>query len=617
MNKLMIMMAVALTAGCLRAAPVVVKSPDGTVSVSFEEKGGALFYAVQRNDQPVVDESRVEVFSGAEMKIVNQTMAENDSTWEPVWGQFSEIRDHYNQLTLELKAGDIPVKLLCRVFDEGLGFRFILSEQTQGKKIGFSSEFDVVGGDTYYWGERGSVITDLSTAKRISPPFVTEKRDGTAVAFLESDLYSAAGFESMKMAVNGAGKVVGTSGTVSNGQGHFTTWRVIIWGESAAALMVNNVVLNLAAPCKIKDTSWIKPGRGLWDWRVHGYDNGDFKYDINTKSFLRYIDFCADQGIEYFTIDDFWFTSAANGKMEVSPEVDIEGVMKYAKEKGVKIMLYYDRNKGDFGDETLFEYYSELGAAGMKYGFMGNKAEFTRNAINKAAENKLLINFHDGPCPMAGVERTMPNLITREFCHGQQDSRRAFSPESFLKMAVVSSLVGPLDQSNGNFGLGSINAGERKKGPKQTNSYVSTVVSECARCLVIPTGLVTLPDAPEEYLKKADLFEFLKQMPATWDESRVLSSKTGEYISVARRTGDTWFVGTVNNETKRSLEIPLNFLNAGESYAVTLFEDTSATHGMKNAEAYAVKTKTVKQGGVIQANMAVGGGHAMILRPAQ
>jgi alpha-glucosidase len=617
MNKLMIMMAVALTAGCLRAAPVVVKSPDGTVSVSFEEKGGALFYAVQRNDQPVVDESRVEVFSGAEMKIVNQTMAENDSTWEPVWGQFSEIRDHYNQLTLELKAGDIPVKLLCRVFDEGLGFRFILSDQTQGKKIGFSSEFDVVGGDTYYWGERGSVITDLSTAKRISPPFVTEKRDGTAVAFLESDLYSATGFESMKMAVNGAGKVVGTSGTVSNGQGHFTTWRVIIWGESTAALMVNNVVLNLAAPCRIKDTSWIKPGRGLWDWRVHGYDNGDFKYDINTKSFLRYIDFCADQGIEYFTIDDFWFTSAANGKMEVSPEVDIEGVMKYAKEKGVKIMLYYDRNKGDFGDETLFEYYSELGAAGMKYGFMGNKAEFTRNAINKAAENKLLINFHDGPCPMAGVERTMPNLITREFCHGQQDSRRAFSPESFLKMAVVSSLVGPLDQSNGNFGLGSINAGERKKGPKQTNSYVSTVVSECARCLVIPTGLVTLPDAPEEYLKKADLFEFLKQMPATWDESRVLSSKTGEYISVARRTGDTWFVGTVNNETKRSLEIPLNFLNAGESYAVTLFEDTSATHGMKNAEAYAVKTKTVKQGGVIQANMAVGGGHAMILRPAQ
>jgi alpha-glucosidase len=617
MNKLMIMMAVALTAGCLRAAPVVVKSPDGTVSVSFEEKGGALFYAVQRNDQPVVDESRVEVFSGAEMKIVNQTMAENDSTWEPVWGQFSEIRDHYNQLTLELKAGDIPVKLLCRVFDEGLGFRFILSDQTQGKKIGFSSEFDVVGGDTYYWGERGSVITDLSTAKRISPPFVTEKRDGTAVAFLESDLYSAAGFESMKIAVNGAGKVVGTSGTVSNGQGHFTTWRVIIWGESAAALMVNNVVLNLAAPCRIKDTSWIKPGRGLWDWRVHGYDNGDFKYDINTKSFLRYIDFCADQGIEYFTIDDFWFISAANGTMEVSPEVDIEGVMKYAKEKGVKIMLYYDRNKGDFGDETLFEYYSELGAAGMKYGFMGNKAEFTRNAINKAAENKLLINFHDGPCPMAGVERTMPNLITREFCHGQQDSRRAFSPESFLKMAVVSSLVGPLDQSNGNFGLGSINAGERKKGPKQTNSYVSTVVSECARCLVIPTGLVTLPDAPEEYLKKADLFEFLKQMPATWDESRVLSSKTGEYISVARRTGDTWFVGTVNNETKRSLEIPLNFLNAGESYAVTLFEDTSATHGMKNAEAYAVKTKTVKQGGVIQANMAVGGGHAMILRPAQ
>ena len=179
-------------------------------------------------------------------------------------------------------------------------------------------------------------------------------------------------------------------------------------------------------PSKLKDTSWIKPGKGLWDWRVHGYDNGDFVYGIDTRSYLRYIDFCAEQGIEYFTVDDHWFKSAKDGTMIVSPEVDIEKVMGYAKEKGVMIMLYYDNKKGKFGDDKLFSRYAQLGAAGMKYGFEGNRSAFTRNAIATAAENKLLINFHDGPVPMAGVERTMPNLITREYCHGQQDSRSAF-----------------------------------------------------------------------------------------------------------------------------------------------------------------------------------------------
>lgn len=598
------------------AAPVMVHSPNQEVAVGFEVKDGRLEYSVAQAGAPVVAASAITVFEDAPIAVTASAVTESDSTWQPVWGQFREIRDHHTELKLSVTAGGVPLELICRVFDDGLGIRFAMSEASRGKPIQFSTDFNVVDGRTFYWGERGSSTEDLSAVKRLTPPLLAERADGRAAAFLESDLYTAAGFESMRIGLNAAGQAAGRSGTVSQGAGHVTPWRVILLGESAGALMVNHVVLNLAAPCRIADTSWIKPGRGLWDWRVHGYDNGDFEYGIDTQSYKRFIDFCAEQGLEYFTIDDFWFEAATNGTMTVSPKVDIDGVMKYAEEKGVDIMLYYDRHKGDFGDETLFSHYAGLSAEGMKYGFMGNKADFTRNAIDQAAANRLLINFHDGPCPMAGVERTMPNMITREFCHGQQDSRRAFSPESFLKMAVVSSLVGPLDQSNGNFGLRGINAGERKKGPRQKNSYVSTVVSECARCLVIPTGLVTLPDAPEEYRKKADLFEFLKQMPATWDDSRVLASRTGEYISVARRSGDAWFVGSVNNEQARSLPVTLDFLEPGTVYELTLFEDAADTHGVKNPEAYAVSTQRVKRGAVIAADMAVGGGHAMILRPA-
>ncbi|MGD7651701.1 MAG: glycoside hydrolase family 97 catalytic domain-containing protein [Verrucomicrobiales bacterium] len=614
MNKSALLLVGSLLAAVnLTAAPVIVQSPDGEVAASFDVKDGALFYSVSKDEAPVVGSSKVEILKGAKMTLSDQSVSDHDSSWKPVWGQFSSIRDHHRELTLSLTADGMPVTLLCRVFDGGLGFRFVLPDESKGRKLVFSSEYKPLQTVAHYAGQRGGKI-----GKRAGVPLVSERKDGLHLGFLESDLYSAAGFELMKVGLADKGRSFSaTSSAVSAGKGQVTAWRTILVGEAAGDLAVNTVALNLAAPCQLEDASWIKPGKGLWDWRVHGYDNGDFVYGIDTRSFLRYIDFCAEQGIEYFTIDDFWFLKAKDGKMQVAPEVDIEKTMAYAKEKGVRIMLYYDRKKGDFGDATLFSHYAELGATGMKYGFMGNKAEFTRNSIDAAAKHRLLINFHDGPVPMAGVERTMPHLICREYCHGQQDSRSAFTPETFLRMAMVSSLSGPLDMSNGNFGIRSINAGEREKGPKKKNSYISTVVSEVARNLVIYTGLVTLPDAPEEYRKKMDLFGFLKAMPATWDDSRVLNSKIGSYITTARRSGDTWFVASVNDQNARTLDVPLDFLDGGRSYEATVYQDAPDAHGVKNPEAYKITRITVKKGDVVAARMAVGGGHAMILKPVR
>lgn len=603
------------------AAPAVVQSPDGEIEVSFEVNDGELNYSVSKDGQVVVGESKLEIVAGAKMALVDQSVKESDSNWEPTWGQFSSIRDHHNELTLKLNAGDMPVSLLCRVFDTGLGFRFVLPEESEGESLTFYTTYSLAEEEGYYCprGEQGVAgPMRRDELKKIAIPMVLERKDGSALAVFESDIYSAVGFGSMSMNFNAEKEfVVSTSKAKSSGAGQVTPWRVILLEDAIGGLTVNTVALNLAAPCALEDTSWIKPGKGLWDWRVHGYDNGEFVYGIDTRSYLRYIDFCADQGIQYFTVDDHWFKSAKDGKMVVVPEVDIEKVMAYAKEKGVLIKLYYDRKKGNFGDETLFDYYSGLGASGIKYGFMGNNPSFTRSAMEAAAEHKMLINFHDGPVPMAGVERTLPNLISREYCHAQQDSRRAFTPETFLKTVMVNALVGPLDMANGNFGLNSINAGERQKGPKKKNSYISTVVSEVARTLVTYSGLITLPDAPEEYLKKEDLFEFLKLKPATWDDTKVLNAEIGKVITLARRTGDTWFVGSVNDQSERTLELPLDFLEEGKTYEVTLYEDAADAHGVKNPEAYEINTKTVKHGDVISAKMAFGGGHAMILRPVK
>lgn len=610
-----------LVAANLWAAPLLVQSPDGRTAVSFEVRRGELFCSVARDQRTVVAPSRIEIFPGAAMSVVSHATGEQDRTWKPLWGQFSSIRDHHRELSLSLKADGMPVRMQCRVFDSGIGLRFVLSQATKGRRVTFATAYRLADGQRFYFakGERG-VAGPLRYEEltRAPIPLVAERQDGTALALLESDLYSAAGFEAMRIQRDGkTGALMASSSAVSAGEGQVTAWRVLLLADTVGDLLVNTVTLNLAAPCKLEDTRWITPGKGLWDWRIRGYDNGQFVYGADTRSYLRLIDFCAAQSMAYVTIDADWFESAANGRMTVSPDVDIERVMRHAREKGVRVVLYYDRKKGDFGDARLFGYYAGLGASGIKYGFMGNRAAFTRAAMEAAAANRLLINFHDGPVPMAGVERTLPNLITREYCHAQQDARRAFTPETFLKMAMVNALVGPLDMANGNFGIEGINAGQREKGPRKPNSYVSTVVSEVARCLVIYSGLVTLPDAPEEYLKKRDLFEFLKAMPATWDDTRVLNAKIGRFITVARRSGDTWFVGSVNDRTARTLPIRLDFLEPDARYEVTLYQDAPDTHGLKNPEAYETTSRTARKGDVILARMAVGGGHAMILRPVK
>ncbi|WP_302847816.1 glycoside hydrolase family 97 catalytic domain-containing protein [Polaribacter sp. KT25b] len=375
--------------------------------------------------------------------------------------------------------------------------------------------------------------------------------------------------------------------------------------------------LNLATPNQIEDSSWIQPGKALWDWRVHNYKTADgFIYGVDTKSYLRFIDFAVEKNIQYFLIDANWYTKVTKGHFEITEKLDLEKVSKYAKTKGVKLILYYDRHKGDFGDDELFSHFASLGMSGIKYGFMGNNVSFTSDAIQQSAKNHLLVDFHDSPVPFTGMERTFPNAITREYCHAQQDSRKAFTPETFVKMALVNAIQGPLDMNNGNFDLIGINKGDRLKGPKKKNTYFSTVTSEVARTLIIYSGLVCLPDAPESYNKKADLFEFIEKMPVgKWDESKVLSSEMGSYISTARRFEKEWFVGSVTNEEARTLEIKLDFLEEGKTYNVTYYQDTEKTHGIENPEVYQIKKGIVKKGDVIKAVMAPGGGHCMWIRP--
>ncbi|MBB3209480.1 alpha-glucosidase [Rhodopirellula rubra] len=605
-----------------------VSSPDGQATVKLGCSDSDLDYELSWNGQTLIEKSPLSILTRPRYKVLSVETKMIDECWKPVWGAFSQIRDHANELVLKLEISGVEVELKCRVYNDGIGFRFSAPSQPdlRDKRFELSVDYRAKCEFSAYWGEAGSRSPSgpirsnamgRSRAKMVALPFVMHLDSGQWVALLESDLYSAELFKTGRFLIKpNTSTIQSVARFTPRNDGFITPWKVVLFGNQAGDLLTNVVALNLAAPCKMQDASWIQPGKGLWDWRIHGYDNGSFEYGIDTRSYLRQIDFCVAHEIEYLTIDDYWFTSAKDGQLEVSPDVDIEAVIRYANDHGVRVMLYYDEHKGKFGDDRIFDHYAHLGAVGIKYGFRGNNVPFTRQAIRAAADAKLMVFFHDGPVPMVGVERTMPNMISREYGHGQQDARRVFTPKTFLKTAMINGLVGPLDLSNGNFGIESINAGERMKGPKEKNSYVTTVVSEVARCLIINSALVTLPDAPEEYDKKADLFDFLEQMPVTWDDTKVPNCQMGEFLTVARRSGDVWFVGSVNSESHaREISIQLDFLTEGISYEAKLYRDTEETDGITNPESYEVVTRTVESGQSLSINMALGGGHAMILTP--
>ncbi|CAH8293903.1 alpha-glucosidase [Mariniflexile fucanivorans] len=625
-NLLAVFFAISLCS-CSQLNQLELKSPNGEVRITLESKEKNLKYNLFGNNADIISNSEISILQGLEVEVLETKVNKVNETWHPVWGQFSEIKDNYNELEVSLNYEGIPAKLYVRTYNEGVAFRFKVDETPADMKPSFFMEYGLPNTSNLYSpageGEPFGPVAvadlgDLDTQKKkLKMPLVVENGENQFLSLLESDLISASGFDviNFKFDTN-SNKLVSKNDFVSDEKSLITPWRIILIENNIGDLLTNTVPLNVAAPNQIEDSSWIKPGKTLWDWRVHGYQAEDgFTYGIDNESYYRFIDFAAENDIEYFLIDDAWYTAVKPGYIEMSDKLDLDKVTKYAKEKGVSLLLYYDRRQGNYGDEALFPYYKSLGMKGIKYGFMGSDVPFTRDAIRMSAESNLLIDFHDGPVPFTGVSRTYPNAIAKEFCHAQQDSRRAFTPKTFIRMALINAIQGPLDMNNGIFDITGVNAGKREKGPRKLNSLQTTSVAEAARTLIIFSGLVCIPDAPEAYAAKQDLFEFIQEMPVgKWDESNVLHSKMDTYLSTARRHGDAWFIGSVHVEGG-TLDISLDFLKENQNYIITYYEDTEETDSKTNPEAYQVRIATVKKGDIVKAKMVAGGGHCMWIRP--
>jgi alpha-glucosidase len=239
----------------------------------------------------------------------------------------------------------------------------------------------------------------------------------------------------------------------------------------------------------------------------------------------------------------------------------------------------------------------------------------TRRIVELCANYKLMVNFHDNPVAPSGDRRTWPNLITKEFGHSQADAKRSYFPETIVTVPFVNMLAGPLDLCNGWFALNSAFTSNRHK---VFEEIPGTVAAEVAKLIVVYGGCFVLPDAPEEYLKKDDLFDCIRKMPAHFDSYKVLDGEIGEFISVARCSGDDWFVGTLTNRESRELTIDFDFLDGNKKYMATFYEDTPETHFMENKEAYQIRENIpIHKNSQIKIKLAAGGGHSIWIRPVE
>jgi alpha-glucosidase len=654
-----------LTLGAYSQTPdprVRVASPDGNVVFiladaaipnAAEPKRNGLRYAVDFHGKWLIDESNLGLkLQGSQpigpgMHKVAVHTGQHDETYTIPVGKTSDVRDHYNSATVEL-ADDAGRKmsLEVRAYDDGIAFRYLLPQTPTAKTVridreltefnypkdatlyplivdGFQSSYE----DEYQQRQVGGIHHDWL----IALPLLAEVPGAGWVAITEADIQNYAGMYLRKgEARNGLGAelspriddkaiAVETSAPVT------TPWRVLMIGDEPGRLVESNIVLNLNPPSKIADTSWIKAGKSAWDWwSGEAAPSVSFKPGMNTATMKHYIDFASESGFRYMLIDAGWALANRKGPddyaavadiTKIDPKIDMPELLRYAKEKKVAIWLWSHWTSVDKYMDQAFPLFEQWGVAGVKIDFMNRDDQqmtaWYRHVAELAAQHHLMIDFH-GAFKPDGLRRTYPNVVTREGVMGKEYLKWSgrTTPVHNTVLPFTRMLAGPLDYTPGAFGNATrAEFVARDKEPMAPN----TRAHELALYVVLESPLMMVSDFPEHYAGQHD-FEFIKQVPVTWDEVHVLSGRPMENIAVARRSGKDWYVGSITNWDARTVKVPLSFLGEGK-YTAEIYAD--AADAGTNATHTDFTKQSVDRSTVLEVKMAPGGGNAIWIHAAQ
>jgi alpha-glucosidase len=649
------------TAGKVSARePLELKSPDGNLILTFELKenpqpylpGERAYYRVSFQGNEILADSPLGLdFKDAsaldrDFEVVKVDRQSHDSEWENPLGASRHVRDHYNQLTVSLGERRAPgrrVDLIFRAYDQGVAFRYFLPAQEGLQQFTLSSEntcfyfardafayaLNLGSYSTSYEGDYHRVsLGQIKPTSIVALPLLIGIPQGPWVALLEADLTDYAG-----MYVGGVPGVENalesklsphpdhSDEAVTASTPKATPWRIVLVSSTPGGLIESSdLELTLSAPSALADTSWIHPGKSAWDWWSGSYASGvDFKPGMNTATMEHYVDFAAAHHLEYMLVDAGWYPEQdythPTDILHYTPETDVPAIIAYAKAKGVKVLLWVFWGALDKHLDEALTLYSQWGAAGIKVDFMNRDDQemvnFYERVVKKAAEHHLVVDFH-GAFKPTGLRRTYPNLLTRESVMGMEYSKWStrVTPQHDVTLPFTRMLAGPMDYTPGCFN----NATRSEFKPRFLQPFCQgTRAHQLAMYVVFLSPLVMLADYPEDYDSNPGM-EFLDKVPTVWDETKVLAGEPGQFVAIARRRGNAWYLGAMTNWDDRQMGLRLTFLGSG-NYQAQIFSDGSDAD--TNAKSLSVSTRTVKAGDPLILNLASGGGAAVIFTPAK
>lgn len=676
-------------------------SPDGSLQLRVQLDNGVPVYQLDYKGTAVIAPSKLGLemeeasLSGGFTQADVQT-ASFDETWTPVWGEYSHIRNQYNEMAVTLvqkEQHERTVVLRFRLFNDGLGFRYELPQQ---KSLNYlivkeeCTEFNLTGNhkmfcmpgdyDTNEFAYTTALLSDIkegmeknlrkkgyesrATAFTVQTPLMMKTADGLYINIHEAALVDYSGMllnvddRAFRLSTHLTPDKLGKKGYLQ--LPCHTPWRTVIVSDDARDILASQLILNLNEPCRFEDTSWIKPQKfiGVWwemftgegrTWAYSDYykakpgitdytkltPNG--RHAANTAHVKEYIDFAAENGIDAVLVEGWnegWEDWASYRKdrqflfTKPYPDFDVKELQRYAAGKGVRVMMHHETsaNAADYERqlEDAFQYMVDNGYNSVKTGYVGyiiprseyHSSQWMNNhyihVAKRAAEYKIMVDSHEAVRP-TGLCRTYPNWLAQESARGGEfESMGGNDPDHTTILPFTRLKGGPMDYTPGIFETRLSYYG----GEKMNDRVHTTLVKQLALYLTMPSPLQMAADKPSNYRRFMDAFQFIKDVPVDWADSRYLEAEPGDYITVARKAKDRdeWFVGAITDENARTAIISFDYLPAGKKYIATIYEDGKDADWDKNPQSYRIHKVVVTNKSVLKQKLAPGGGAAISLK---
>ncbi|MDZ7628187.1 MAG: glycoside hydrolase family 97 protein [Parvularculaceae bacterium] len=600
--------------------------PFYKVAYRGEEVVGPSHLGFRFKDQAALEE---------DLTMTGAARASKDETWEQPWGERRQVRDAHHELVVGFATGEKKPRrfsLRVRAFDDGIGFRYEIPDQKTMKSVEIVNEiteFKLPEDATYWWipGRRWNRYeyyyrtTKADAIDIAHTPITLKTTSGAHLSIHEAALVDYAGMalNQQRPGVFKADLAPWSDGVLVKKTGAFTTpWRTIQIAPDAKSLLASTLILNLNEPNALGDVSWVEPGKyvGVW-WEMHIRESSwGMKplHGATTENTKRYIDFAAEHGfkgvlVEGWNIgwDDNWF---GNGEVfdftKAYPDFDIEEIGRYARERGVRLIGHHETGGAashyEKQMEAAFDLYARVGVRAVKTGYVADGGGIQRmddkgvetfewhdgqfmakhhlNVVKSAASHKIAINPHE-PIKDTGLRRTYPNWVSREGARGQEYNAWGIPPmppEHDVILPFTRLLSGPMDFTPGIFDL---RPNERAPvnealGRNSKASRVETTLAkQLALYVTVYSPIQMAADLPQNYEKRMDAFQFIKDVPTDWEETIGVAAEIGDYAAIARkeRGGDDWYLGAITGENARKLALPLDFLDEGKTYVAEIYRD--------------------------------------------